>query len=135
MTSTPHPLCFVLMPFGQKPDGQGGIVDFDAVYAQILKPAIEAAGLEPLRSGKIYFAGRDVADFECHEICNLGIGQVAEGRQLFPNLSALENLEMGAMLARARAQRRQTLNEVFELFPRLAAPGKEVLGALSGPVQ
>lgn len=50
MTSTPPPLCFVLMPFGQKPDGQGGIVDFDAVYAQILKPAIEAAGLEPLRA-------------------------------------------------------------------------------------
>lgn len=50
MPPTPHPLCFVLMPFGQKPDGQGGIVDFDAVYAQVLKPAIEAAGLEPLRA-------------------------------------------------------------------------------------
>lgn len=50
MNATPHPLCFVLMPFGQKPDGQGGTVDFDAVYAQVLKPAIEAAGLDPLRA-------------------------------------------------------------------------------------
>lgn len=45
-----RPLCFVAMPFGTKPDGNGGIIDFDAVYTQILKPAIEAAGLEPLRA-------------------------------------------------------------------------------------
>lgn len=45
-----RPLCFVAMPFGTKPDGNGGNIDFDAVYAQILKPAIEAAGLEALRA-------------------------------------------------------------------------------------
>jgi len=44
------PLCFVLMPFGQKPSGDGGTIDFDAVYKQVLAPAIEAAGLEPLRA-------------------------------------------------------------------------------------
>jgi len=44
------PLCFVLMPFGQKPSGDGGTIDFDAVYQQVLAPAIEAAGLEPLRA-------------------------------------------------------------------------------------
>ena len=45
-----RPLCFVLMPFGKKPDGAGLMVDFDAVYSEIIGPAIEAAGLEPLRA-------------------------------------------------------------------------------------
>lgn len=45
-----QPLCFVLMPFGQKPDGQGGTIDFDAVYRDLVKPAVIAAGLDPLRA-------------------------------------------------------------------------------------
>jgi len=45
-----NPLCFVLMPFGRKPAGSGLTVDFDAVYADLIAPAIEAAGLEPLRA-------------------------------------------------------------------------------------
>lgn len=45
-----RPLCFVLMPFGEKPDGMGGMVDFDAVYAEVIRPAVEAAGMEPLRA-------------------------------------------------------------------------------------
>lgn len=47
---TERPLCFVLMPFGVKPDGAGGVVDFDAVYDEILGPAVKAAGMEPLRA-------------------------------------------------------------------------------------
>lgn len=47
---TERPLCFVLMPFGVKPDGAGGVVHFDAVYDQILRPAVEAAGMEALRA-------------------------------------------------------------------------------------
>lgn len=47
---TERPLCFVLMPFGVKPDGAGGVVDFDAVYEEILWPAVDAAGMEPLRA-------------------------------------------------------------------------------------
>lgn len=45
-----RPLCFVLMPFGVKPDGAGGVVDFDAVYEEVLRPAVVAAGMEPLRA-------------------------------------------------------------------------------------
>src|SRR4029434_9582496 len=60
-----------------------------------------AAAARP-RGGRIVFAGRDITGLDSHEICNLGIGQVAEGRQLFPALSAIENLEMGAMAPRAR---------------------------------
>ena len=93
------------------------------------------AGLERPRSGNIYFAGCDIAGLECHEICNLGIGQVAEGRQLFANLTALENLEMGAMLPRARAGMKQTLDEVFDFFPRLAERRKQFAGTLSGGEQ
>lgn len=51
------PLCFVLMPFGTKPDGMGGSVDFDSVYQQIIKPAITAAGLEPLRADEELLGG------------------------------------------------------------------------------
>src|SRR5215216_2667048 len=45
-----RPLCFVLMPFGQKPDSAGDIIDFNAVYADLIRPAIDAAGLEPIRA-------------------------------------------------------------------------------------
>jgi hypothetical protein len=46
----PHPLCFVLMPFRRKPSGQGGLVDFDAIYEEMIKPAIHTAKMEPIRA-------------------------------------------------------------------------------------
>ena len=93
------------------------------------------AGIEPARAGRIAFAGRDLAGLDSHDICNLGIGQVAEGRQLFPNLTTLENLEMGAMLPRARGALKQTLDEVFAFFPRLGERRKQPAGTLSGGEQ
>ena len=57
------------------------------------------AGIQRARSGRIVFRGCDITAFDSHEICNLGIGQVAEGRQLFPNLTVLENLRLGATAA------------------------------------
>ncbi len=93
------------------------------------------AGIERARAGRISFAGRDLAGLESHEICNLGIGHVAEGRQLFPGLTTLENLETGAMLSRARIHMKQTLEEVFALFPRLAERRKQLAGTLSGGEQ
>jgi branched-chain amino acid transport system ATP-binding protein len=59
------------------------------------------AGIESPRSGKILFNGKVISGLESHETCDLGIGQVAEGRQVFPSLTVLENLQMGAMLPRA----------------------------------
>jgi branched-chain amino acid transport system ATP-binding protein len=77
------------------------------------------AGIERPRSGTIRFAGRDITAWESHDICNLGISQVAEGRQLFSNLTTLENLQMGA-LATARASHVETIAaRSFALFPRL----------------
>jgi len=57
MTAEHGPLCFVVMPFGIKPDGQGGSVDFDAVYEQLIAPAVEEAGLQPLRADQELVGG------------------------------------------------------------------------------
>jgi branched-chain amino acid transport system ATP-binding protein len=93
------------------------------------------AGIERARAGRIFFAGDDITDRDSHEICNLGIGQVAEGRQLFPSLTTAENLAIGAMLPRARASCRQTMDQVFSLFPRLGERRRQLAGTLSGGEQ
>jgi branched-chain amino acid transport system ATP-binding protein len=93
------------------------------------------AGIEKSRSGKIQFKGKDIAGLESHHICNLGIGQVAEGRQVFPTLNVEENLEMGGLLRRARAKAKQTLAEVYAMFPPLAERKGQLAGTLSGGEQ
>lgn len=93
------------------------------------------AGIEKPRTGRIVFAGRDIAGLESFRICNLGIGQVAEGRQVFPTMTVQENLEMGAMLPRARSAARATIRRVFEMFPRLAERKGQAAGTLSGGEQ
>jgi branched-chain amino acid transport system ATP-binding protein len=93
------------------------------------------AGIRAPRRGSIRFRGREVAGLPSHAVCNLGIGQVAEGRQVFPSMTVRENLEMGALLARARARMRPTLEEVFGLFPRLRERERQLAGTLSGGEQ
>ena len=93
------------------------------------------AGIEQPRSGKIVFDGKTISGLESHQICNLGIGQVAEGRQVFPSLTVLENLQMGAMLPRARAAARRNLADVFALFPRLSERTTQLAGTMSGGEQ
>ena len=93
------------------------------------------AGIEIPRAGSISFKGAPITGLESHRICNLGIGQVAEGRQVFPSLTVLENLEMGAVIKRARALRRQSLQRAFALFPRLAERRRQAAGTLSGGEQ
>jgi len=93
------------------------------------------AGIEKPRAGRVAFRGRDVTGLDPHDICNLGIGQVAEGRQIFPSLTVAENLEIGAMLPRARRRARQTREEVYALFPRLAERQKQLAGTMSGGEQ
>ena len=93
------------------------------------------AGIESATGGKIEFAGRSILGLDSHRICDLGIGQVAEGRQLFAGLTVTENLETGGLFPRARSRRRETLAEVFELFPRLAERRKQPAGTLSGGEQ
>ncbi|HTG98131.1 MAG TPA: ABC transporter ATP-binding protein [Burkholderiales bacterium] len=93
------------------------------------------AGMEPPRSGKVSFQDKDITGRESHRICNLGIGQVAEGRQVFPTLTVLENLQMGAMLPRARAGAQATLREVFAMFPKLEQRRDQLAGTMSGGEQ
>jgi len=93
------------------------------------------AGIEKARSGSIAFAGQPILGLEPHAICDLGVGQVAEGRQIFATLSVLENLEVGAMLPRARRGARRALDEIFTMFPRLAERRAQPAGTLSGGEQ
>jgi branched-chain amino acid transport system ATP-binding protein len=90
--------------------------------------------LKPAR-GRITFRGTDITGWPSHRICNLGIGQVAEGRQLFPTLTVAENLEMGAMVPRARAERARNYARVLALFPILAERARQPAGTLSGGEQ
>src|SRR5258706_8619989 len=60
------------------------------------------AGIEKSKRGQIIYNAQEIHDLESHAICNLGIGQVAEGRQVFPSLTVEENLDLGALLPRAR---------------------------------
>jgi branched-chain amino acid transport system ATP-binding protein len=93
-----------------------------------------AGMLRPSR-GRIQLRENDIAGLPSHRVCNLGIGQVAEGRQVFPTLTVLENLEMGAMLPRARAEQQQNLDRMFALFPKLAERKTQAAGTLSGGEQ
>jgi branched-chain amino acid transport system ATP-binding protein len=93
------------------------------------------AGIETPRSGSIRFKGQDITGQPSHRTCNLGIGQVAEGRQVFPSLTVEENLEMGALLPRARGVMRATMDEVYAMFPRLAERRGQAAGTMSGGEQ
>jgi branched-chain amino acid transport system ATP-binding protein len=93
------------------------------------------AGIERPRRGTIHFAGRAILGLESHEICALGIGHVAEGRQIFASLTVEENLKLGAVPARARGTSLHTMDEVFAIFPRLRERHRQVAGTLSGGEQ
>ena len=93
------------------------------------------AGMLPPRAGRVTFEGRDITGLPSHVVCNLGLGQVAEGRQVFPSLSVRENLQMGAMLPRAKARAGQNLERMFSLFPRLAERASQAAGTMSGGEQ
>ena len=93
------------------------------------------AGIEKPRSGEITFNQKRIQNLDSHLICNLGIGQVAEGRQVFPTLSVEENLEMGGLLPRARAGAKAKLAEIYAMFPRLAERRTQLAGTLSGGEQ
>ncbi|MFD1626932.1 ABC transporter ATP-binding protein [Azospirillum griseum] len=90
--------------------------------------------LKPAR-GSIRFRGQEIAGLPSHAVCNLGVGQVAEGRQIFPSLSVRENLEMGAVIPRARASAKPTMERVLALFPRLLERMDQAAGTLSGGEQ
>ncbi|MBO0752211.1 MAG: ABC transporter ATP-binding protein [Bradyrhizobiaceae bacterium] len=93
-----------------------------------------AGMLRPAR-GRIAFRGADITGWPSHRVCNAGIGQVAEGRQVFPTLTVQENLDVAALLPRARAKRAESLDRVFAMFPILAERHRQGAGTLSGGEQ
>jgi branched-chain amino acid transport system ATP-binding protein len=92
-------------------------------------------GLNHPRQGRIRFQGRDITDEAPHDVVKMGISQSPEGRRLFPRMSVLENLEMGAFQRSDRVAIRESLDRVFSLFPRLAERRNQKAGTLSGGEQ
>jgi branched-chain amino acid transport system ATP-binding protein len=93
------------------------------------------AGIERARRGSIKFRGREIRGMESFQVCNLGIGQVAEGRQIFPNLTVADNLDVGGLVPRGRPHRRESLEHVYAMFPRLKERAGQYAGTLSGGEQ
>ncbi len=92
-------------------------------------------GLNHPRTGKIFFQGTDVTSMPPHQIVKRGISQSPEGRKLFPRMSVIENLEMGAFQRTDRGGIREDMDRVFSLFPRLAERRTQKAGTMSGGEQ
>jgi branched-chain amino acid transport system ATP-binding protein len=92
-------------------------------------------GVNHPREGRISFQGRDITDAPPHTIVKMGIAQSPEGRRLFPRMSVLENLEMGAFQREDRQNFREDMDRVFDLFPRLAERKLQKAGTMSGGEQ
>jgi branched-chain amino acid transport system ATP-binding protein len=92
-------------------------------------------GLVPTAGGRVVFRGTDVSRWKAHRIVTLGLGHAPEGRRLFPQMTVMENLRMGAYRRRGPAEIGRTLAQVEELFPRLAERRLQLAGTLSGGEQ
>jgi branched-chain amino acid transport system ATP-binding protein len=93
------------------------------------------SGLVRLTAGRITFMGRDLASLPAHKIPELGIAHVPEGRQVFAELTVHENLEIGAYVPKAKAERSRSLELVYSIFPKLADRKKQLAGTMSGGEQ
>jgi branched-chain amino acid transport system ATP-binding protein len=92
-------------------------------------------GLNHPREGRIRFQGRDITQESPHNVVKMGISQSPEGRRLFPRMSVMENLEMGAFQRDDKSGIRASLERVFELFPRLQERKSQRAGTMSGGEQ
>ena len=93
------------------------------------------AGMLRPSGGQVLFNGIDITGLESSDTCELGIGQVAEGRQIFPTLTIDENLQLGSALKRSSRDYAVNLERVFDLFPRLVERRHQKAGTLSGGEQ
>ncbi|MDI6028494.1 ABC transporter ATP-binding protein [Corticibacterium sp. UT-5YL-CI-8] len=93
------------------------------------------AGILPASGGEIRLAGQSILNRPSHEIVERGISLVPEGRLVFPEMTVLENLQLGASARRVASRIQQNLDYVFELFPRLGERSKQNAGSLSGGEQ
>jgi len=93
------------------------------------------SGLLHAKKGTVRFAGQDISRTPPHQIVELGISHVPEGRQLFPHMTIEENLALGSYIGRARPRLKQSMEEQFAFFPRLKERRKQLAGTLSGGEQ
>jgi branched-chain amino acid transport system ATP-binding protein len=93
------------------------------------------SGMVKLTVGSITFLGQDITSLPPHRITELGIAHVPEGRQVFPEMTVHENLEIGSYAPRAKADRARSLDLVYGIFPRLAERRKQLAGTMSGGEQ
>lgn len=96
---------------------------------------MSVCGIVPPRSGDILFRGKPIHDLSPNQIVSLGISQVPEGRRIFPYLTVMENLDMGAFLRTDKDVIKQDMEYIFELFPILAERRHQAGGTLSGGEQ
>jgi branched-chain amino acid transport system ATP-binding protein len=92
------------------------------------------SGVTPLRSGGIFYEGGEISGRPAHEIVQMGISQVPEGRRIFPRMTVRENLEMGAF-CKNKQETAQRLAKAYDMFPALAERSKQLGGTLSGGEQ
>ena len=93
------------------------------------------SGLNPVASGEIWFGGTRIDGLKPPQIVKMGIAQVQEGRGLFPNMTVMENLVMGAYLRRDKNEIAHDLEEMYEHYPVLKERSRQVAGSLSGGEQ
>jgi branched-chain amino acid transport system ATP-binding protein len=93
------------------------------------------SGMLPVRKGLISWFNQPISNNSTSAIVEAGIIQIPEGRQLFPSMSVLENLELGALNPKARKDKRENMKKVFGLFPRLEERKSQSAGTLSGGEQ
>ena len=106
------------------PNGAGKSTALKAIMGY-LKPS----------QGRVFFKGKEITARPVHEIVTGGIGYVPQGRITFQDMTVLENLEMGAFFIHDRAVFKESLEKVFQLFPRLAERKKQLAGTMSGGEQ
>lgn len=92
-------------------------------------------GLLPAKAGSVMYEGVDITKIPAHKIVSMGMAHVPEGRRVFANLSVLQNLKMGAFTRRDKAEISESLESVFNRFPRLLERKNQLAGTLSGGEQ
>lgn len=92
-------------------------------------------GLTPARSGEIWWQGNNITEDKTHRIIASGIACIPEGRKVFPRMTVVENLSLGAYLEQDATELRRRLDNVFEVFPRLKERALQLAGTMSGGEQ
>ncbi|MEK9963928.1 MAG: ABC transporter ATP-binding protein [Betaproteobacteria bacterium] len=92
-------------------------------------------GLNPIRSGKVFFKSTEITGWPTHEIARLGITCVPEGRRVFPSMTVLENLRMGGYLNESKSDISERLDYAFTIFPKLKERVGQLAGTMSGGEQ